>query len=74
MPGAGALATVRIDLADSELAMAVTDREGAGSTVGRRHRRGFGLVGLRERVELLGGLINAGPVGDGWEVSRHLPA
>jgi len=66
--GPGALATVRIDLADSELAMAVADREGAGSTsVGGR--RGFGLVGLRERVELLGGLINAGPVGDGWEVS-----
>ena len=66
--GDGATATVRIDLVDSMLAMTVTDRNGvrrqsAGGS------RGFGLVGLRERVELLGGLISAGPVGTGWEVS-----
>jgi signal transduction histidine kinase len=66
--GAGAVATVRIDLADSLLAMKVTDSDGVGPrAVGGP--RGFGLVGLRERVELLGGLISSGPVGTGWEVS-----
>jgi signal transduction histidine kinase len=66
--GAGALATVRIDLADNTLAMTVTDRDGLGpAPVGGS--RGFGLVGLRERVELLGGSISAGPVGTGWEIS-----
>ena len=35
---------------------------------------GFGLVGMRERVELLGGSFNAGPTGgSGWTVVAELP-
>lgn len=35
---------------------------------------GFGLVGMRERVELLGGLFTAGPnTSRGWTVSAELP-
>jgi len=34
---------------------------------------GHGLVGLRERVRLLGGTLRAGPGGDGFEVSATLP-
>jgi signal transduction histidine kinase len=37
---------------------------------------GHGLVGMRERVEALGGTFVAGPVsgpGGGWQVSAHLP-
>ncbi|OYN92114.1 hypothetical protein CGZ91_00935 [Parenemella sanctibonifatiensis] len=35
---------------------------------------GTGLVGMRERVGLLGGRMNAGPTGDGWfEVDVQLP-
>jgi signal transduction histidine kinase len=34
---------------------------------------GFGLVGLRERVELVGGAVRAHRVGDGFEVSAKLP-
>ncbi|MFI9388190.1 sensor histidine kinase [Kutzneria sp. NPDC052558] len=35
---------------------------------------GFGLVGMRERVELLGGQFSAGPGGDGgWTVVARLP-
>lgn len=35
---------------------------------------GYGLVGMRERVELLGGRFSAGPRGDrGWQVSAELP-
>ncbi len=34
---------------------------------------GFGLVGLRERVELVGGTVRAHRVGDGFEVSAKLP-
>jgi signal transduction histidine kinase len=35
---------------------------------------GFGLIGMRERVERLGGRFAAGPVDGGWELSADLPA
>jgi signal transduction histidine kinase len=35
---------------------------------------GYGLVGMRERVELLGGRFEAGPTGFvGWSVEAWLP-
>jgi signal transduction histidine kinase len=34
---------------------------------------GLGLVGMRERVELLGGTLVAGPAGRGWELVADIP-
>ncbi|MBW4717129.1 sensor histidine kinase [Saccharothrix obliqua] len=34
---------------------------------------GYGLVGMRERVALLGGRFSAGPVANGWRVTAELP-
>jgi signal transduction histidine kinase len=35
---------------------------------------GYGLVGMRERVQLLGGRFSAGPVGGGgWQVAAEVP-
>jgi signal transduction histidine kinase len=35
---------------------------------------GHGLIGMRERVELIGGKLVAGPSGVGWQVRAWLPA
>ena len=35
---------------------------------------GYGLVGMRERAELLGGRLDAGPTADGFEVRLWIPA
>ena len=34
---------------------------------------GYGLLGMRERAQILGGSLLAGPDGDGWRVELRLP-
>ncbi|WP_177220939.1 sensor histidine kinase [Lentzea xinjiangensis] len=40
---------------------------------GEPNQGGYGLVGMRERVDLLGGLFSAGPRENGWQVLAELP-
>jgi signal transduction histidine kinase len=40
---------------------------------GELNQGGYGLVGMRERVDLLGGLFSAGPRENGWQVLAELP-
>jgi signal transduction histidine kinase len=35
---------------------------------------GYGLQGMRERAQLLGGTLTAGTTDGGWRVELHLPA
>ncbi|MER5781137.1 histidine kinase [Streptomyces mobaraensis] len=50
------------------------DGGAGGGTEPRAPGAGAGLVGMRERVALLGGRLTAGPAGDGrWEVRAELP-
>lgn len=70
-PGAGSVA-VRVARDGRGLTVEVADDAPAPS----RHRRrgGYGLVGMRERVEALGGRLSAGPSGGGgWSVLAVLP-
>ncbi|MEL6891696.1 MAG: sensor histidine kinase [Actinomycetota bacterium] len=53
--------------------MTVVD-DGTGIDPGRRASPGFGIVGMTERAELLGGTLEAGPTATGgWSVRCVLP-
>jgi signal transduction histidine kinase len=65
--------TVRADAVHWELA---DDGGGTHATTPRPTdgEPGHGLTGMRERVEVLGGSLTAGPSGTGWRLATVLPA
>jgi signal transduction histidine kinase len=74
--GRGSAARVHLLWRNDTLIIDVTD-DGAGeaSPLTRTPRAGFGLIGLSERVKLIGGQLSAGPLPDGgYRVSAELPA
>ncbi|MEV0622971.1 histidine kinase [Nonomuraea sp. NPDC050404] len=75
-PHAGSV-TVRVTQGNRELSVEVTDDARPLPSAPRRRARkarGYGLVGMRERVEALGGTLSAGPRGEGgWTVLAGLP-
>ena len=46
---------------------------GSASKRGSKLSLGFGLAGIRERVDLSGGKFTAGPEEDDWVVTVELP-
>jgi signal transduction histidine kinase len=64
----GAATTVTVDWGE-QLALEVLDH-GPGSA---GDGAGHGLVGMRERVRLYGGIFEAGPTPTGWRVRATLP-
>ncbi|MFI1988602.1 sensor histidine kinase [Actinoplanes sp. NPDC020271] len=57
---------------DDQVRLSVTDD---GTTVNDKPIRGYGISGMRERAELLGGTCTAGPGAEhGWHVEAVLPA
>jgi signal transduction histidine kinase len=70
--GAGAKAVVTVRHDPRELDVRVED-DGLGAA-GVSARSGHGLVGIRERVALYGGILNIGPLpGGGFEVRARFP-
>ncbi|WP_084958332.1 sensor histidine kinase [Thermoactinospora rubra] len=71
--GAGAQATVTVRHAPAELEVAVLD-DGRGARNGEVEGGGHGLVGIRERVALYGGILSVGPrPGGGFEIQARFP-
>lgn len=71
----GARATVRVDLTQDEVSVEIINE---GSTPEHQQplpatESGYGLIGLRERVELIGGTLTAGPRGKGWRLHAIMP-
>lgn len=66
--GPGADACVQIDSASGELVITVAN---TGAVPAATHP-GRGLTGMRERVEAIGGTLQAGPVDGGWQVSAKV--
>ncbi|MGW0803858.1 sensor histidine kinase [Nonomuraea sp. NPDC002799] len=70
--GAGAQAVVTVHHEAHELNVGVRD-DGRGAAEGAM-RSGHGLVGIRERVALYGGILSIGPLpGGGFEVRARFP-
>ena len=76
--GPAARARLRVAVDDEAVSWEVIDdggSENGGSKAGgsRVLGGGHGLIGMRERVEVLGGRLTAGPEGGGWRVGTVLP-
>jgi signal transduction histidine kinase len=72
----GSAATVQLDFLPAEIVLTVTDAGGVESAeIGPLASTGggYGIEGLRERAELLGGTLTAGPLGTGWQITLRVP-
>jgi len=69
---AGSAVTVRLAVRDGGLEVEVRDT-GAARPAPALSGAGLGLTGMRERVEAVGGRLEAGPVGSGWRVRARFP-
>jgi signal transduction histidine kinase len=78
--GHGATATMRLDYRTDSVALDIEDfRSPAASSLPAPIASGltfggYGLAGMRERAELLGGDLTAGPTESGFRVTLRLPA
>lgn len=76
----GAPCAIRLSYLDDRVELEVRNGAGAGRRSGSdaaeltRSGSGLGLLGMRERAELLGGSLQAGADGDGFTVLLSVPA
>ena len=65
---------IRLEYAEEALVVSVHDRGGRAPAVAvDGDGGGHGLIGIRERVAVVGGEVEAGPRDDGFEVRARLP-
>jgi signal transduction histidine kinase len=69
----GARARVDVAYEAAALEVRIADSGGRGASSGVPAGQGHGLIGMRERVALFGGRLEAGPSGLGFRVVARLP-
>jgi len=70
----GSHARVLVDYARDAVDITVRDDgRRAGPQLASKASGGHGLVGMRERAQMFGGTLDAGPVDGGYQVVAHLP-
>ncbi|SCF06307.1 Signal transduction histidine kinase [Micromonospora viridifaciens] len=72
--GTSALARLTVSVVDGAVHWEVTDNGRGWVPAAMPSGGGHGITGMRERVEVLGGRLEAGPTGSGWRVATILPA
>jgi signal transduction histidine kinase len=73
--GAAAQASVSVRINDEgAVSVEIRDDGGDGRAEAARYGLGQGLVGMRERVQLLGGKLEVAAVNGGWRLAATLPA
>lgn len=74
----GASVHVQLSYSDHDVTLGVVDKHPDGQppppALPSASQGGYGLVGMRERAELAGGTLHAGPYGNGWRVDVQVPA
>ncbi len=68
----GAKVAVRLDYGDHQVTLDVRDSGGSPGDL-TASGSGYGLLGMRERAELLGGSLEAGPGEEGFVVTLKVP-
>ncbi len=73
--GGGARVIVTENWRDDDVALTVTDHGGTGPAASGDPLGGYGLglIGMRERAELVGGSLTASPTDDGFQVRATVP-
>lgn len=70
----GAIPEVALDYSDKEVTLSVTNPlPPTNPAAPNRTGGGYGLQGIRERVLLIGGRVEAGPFDGGWRVEARVP-
>jgi signal transduction histidine kinase len=71
----GAAARVRLEWASDVVSITVENQTtgASGATPLGRSGGGYGLSGIAERLELLGGTVDSGPTPWGWRVAARVP-
>ncbi len=72
----GARVHVELEYEEHETVLIVSDQRPSGAEPSPNHGGGtgsYGLLGMRERAELAGGILRAGPWGNGWRVELRVP-
>ncbi|MFE2271716.1 sensor histidine kinase [Streptomyces lavendulae] len=72
--GPGAHAELVVRVADDTVHVQIHDDGGGRPRPPAPGPSGHGLIGMRERVDLLGGRMDAGPAAQGWLLTAELPA